>query len=175
MISKAKLIHLPYSGQYLEKTYDISSPWNSQDWTWVKFENEDFTEWCGVFRGSPRALAISKKHNSVLVLTSDYFYQLDRLNGKLTEYETQPQYQSLTVTPSGDFLIADDYYIEIIGSTLIDKKMVESPIEMDTIRFHSWTENKLSITSHEFLNWDNQLELEFDSKTLKLTMISSYR
>ncbi len=52
MISKAELINQSYSGQYKEKIYDIPSPWNSQDWTWVKFENDDFDEWCGEFRGS---------------------------------------------------------------------------------------------------------------------------
>jgi hypothetical protein len=39
MISTAEIINLPYSGQYEEKIYDISSPWNSQEWTWVKFIN----------------------------------------------------------------------------------------------------------------------------------------
>lgn len=44
MIIKAKIIDQPCSGQYKESIYDISSPWNSQNWTWVKFLNEDFTD-----------------------------------------------------------------------------------------------------------------------------------
>jgi hypothetical protein len=112
VINKADIINQPYSGQYKERIYDISSSWNSLNWTWVKFEDEDFNEWCGEFRGSPRAVALSKKHNKVLVLTSDYLFHVDCDNGELIEYESQPQYQCLTVTPSGDFIIADYYSIE---------------------------------------------------------------
>ena len=60
MINEAELINQPYSGQYEERIYDIPSTWNSQRWTWVEFFNDDFSEWCGVFRGSPRYVAISK-------------------------------------------------------------------------------------------------------------------
>lgn len=63
MIIEAEIIDQPYSGQYEERIYDISSPWNSQNWTWVKFLNDDFIEWCGEFRGLPRNVAISKKYN----------------------------------------------------------------------------------------------------------------
>lgn len=79
MIIKAEVINQPYSGEYNERIYDISSPWNSQSWAWIKFTNEDLTEWCGNFRGFPRDVAVSKKYNSVLVLTSDYLFKLDCL------------------------------------------------------------------------------------------------
>ena len=170
MIIEAEIINQPCSGQYKERIYDISSPWNSQNWTWVKFKNEDLTEWCGEFRGLPRCVAISKKHNHILILTSDYLFQLDCLSGDLIEYESQPQYQSLTVTPSGDFIVADYYSIDLIESTLKVNKPVESPIKMDMIKFHDWSNNKLSITCEEFLNRDNRVELEFDGETLKLTV-----
>ncbi len=170
MIIEAEIIDQPYSGQYEERIYDISSPWNSQNWTWVKFLNDDFTEWCGEFRGLPINVAISKKHNHVLILTSDYLYQLDCLSMELIEYESQPQYKNLTVTPFGDFLVADYYSIDIIESSLEDKKLLESPIKMDLINFGQWAGNKLSITCDEFLNWDNHVELELDSETLKITI-----
>lgn len=41
VITKAEIIYQPSSGQYKERIYDITSSWNSQNWTWVKFE-EDF-------------------------------------------------------------------------------------------------------------------------------------
>lgn len=41
MIIKADIITQPSSGQYKERIYDIPSTWNSHDWTWVKFLNED--------------------------------------------------------------------------------------------------------------------------------------
>lgn len=173
MITKAEIVNQPYSGQYKEKIYDISSPWNSQNWTWVKFEDEDFNEWCGEFRGAPRDAALSMEYNKILVLTSDYLYQLDLNSGELIEYEMQPQYQCLTVTPTGEFLLANYHIIEKIESSLRDKKTVESPIEMDEIEFHSWSNNKLSITCDEFLNWSNHVELELDGDTLEIIVKTS--
>jgi hypothetical protein len=170
VITKADIINQPYSGQYRERIYDISSSWNSHYWTWVRFEDEDFNEWCGEFRGSPRDVALSKKYNKVLVLTSDYLFQVDCDSGELTEYESLPQYQCLTVTPSGDFIIADYYGIEIIESTLKEKRTVESPIKMDTVKFHGWSNNKLLITCYEFLNWNNHVELALDGDTLEITI-----
>jgi hypothetical protein len=169
MIIKAELITQPYSGEYTEKIYDISSPWNSQNWTWIKFTNDDLTEWCGNFRGFPREVAVSETYNCVLVLTSDYLFKLDCLSGELTEYESQPQYQSLTVSPSGDFIIADYYDIKVIKSTLNNKIQVDSPLKMDMIKFQSWSNNKLSITCDEFSNW-NHMELELDGETFELTV-----
>ncbi|PIC80937.1 hypothetical protein CSV75_03925 [Sporosarcina sp. P18a] len=171
MITKAEIIDQPYSGQYQEKIYDVASPWNSKSWTWVKFENEDFNEWCGELRGAPRAVALSKKYNTVLVLTSDYLFQLDRLSGEVIEYESQHRYQSLTVTPSGEFIIAGDYTIEKIEANLRDKILLESPIEMiDMITFTGWVNNTLSITCKEVMNWDNTFLLELDGDTLELTI-----
>ena len=173
MIIKAEIIDPPYSGQYKERIYDITSQWNSPNWTWVKFLNEDYTEWCGEFRGSPRNVAISKKYNHILILTSDYLFQLDCLNSELIEYESEPQYQNLTATPLGDFLVADYYSIDLIESALEDKKPVESPIKMDMIKFDGWSNNKLSIKCYEFLNWDNHVELELDSETLEISIKKS--
>ena len=174
MISKSEIINQPYSGQYKERIYDVPSPWKSQDWTWVKFENDDFDEWCGEFRGSPRSVALSKKYNKVLVLTSDYLFQIDALSGDLIEYESQPQYRCLTVTPAGDFIVADYYTIEKVGSTLKDLEPLESPIKMDGIKFNGWNNNKLSISCDEFLNWDNHVELELDGDKFEITIIGSY-
>jgi hypothetical protein len=170
MIVKAEIINQPYSGQFQERIYDIPSRWNSSNWTWVKFVDDDFNEWCGEFRGPARGVAVSAKNMHVLVLTSDYLYQLDAESREVINYASQPQYQSLTVTPSGDFILADYYNIEIIESTLEKRIPVESPIQMDRIRFRSWFNNKLSISCEEFLNWDNHVELELDGDTLEITI-----
>lgn len=175
MIIKAEVINQPYSGEYKEKIYDISSPWNSQSWTWVKFTNDNLTEWCGNFRGFPRGVAISKKYNCILILTSDYLFKLNGLNGELTEYESQPEYQRLTVSPSGNFVITNYYDIEIIKLTLEDKIIVDSPIKMDMIKFHGWSNNKLSITCDEFMNWNNHVELELDGETFEIVYKDSHK
>src|SRR5690625_1539118 len=167
MIIKAEIITQPYSGEFKEKIYDIPSSWNSQDWTWIKFTNDDLSEWCGNFRGFQREVAVSNKHSCVLVLSSDYLFKFDCASGKLTEYESQPQYRSLTISSLGDFIIADYHDIAIITSNLAEKKYVESPIKMDMIKFHNWSNNKLAITCEEFLGWD-RVELELDGKTFEV-------
>lgn len=168
MIISANIINQPFSGQYMERIYDISSPWNSTEWTWVKFVNDDFNEWCGEFRGLARDVALSKKNNLILILTSDYLYKLDVIHGGLIEYISQPQYQSLTVTPLGDFLVADDYHIYTFETSLNEEKSLSSPIEMDNIKFHYWTNRTLSISCEEFLNCDKHVDLELDCETLKI-------
>lgn len=107
MIIEAEIISQPYSGEFTERIYDNESAWNSQSWTFIKFTNDDYTEWCGQFRGFPRQVSVSTISNLILVLTSNYLYQLDRETGNLLELEDQPQYQILTVAPNGNFILAD--------------------------------------------------------------------
>lgn len=168
MITRVDIINQPFSGQYHEKIYDISSHWNSGRWTWIKFENDDLNEWCGEFRGSERGVSLSEKHSLILVLTSDYLYKIDSICEELLEYESQPQYQNLAVTSTGDFVLSDYYEIHVIETSLNEKRVLESPIEMDNIKFHNWSDNKLLITCDEFLNWNKQVELELDGGTLEI-------
>ena len=173
MITGVDIISQPYSGQYIERIFDISSLWNSSLWTWIKFINEDLTEWCGEFRGVMKAAVISLKYNLILILTSDYLYKLSLINGELLGYEDKPQYNSLTVTPQGDYIISDDYSIFIMEPSSTDKKEVPSPIKMDNIKFHNWNHNKLQITCDELLNWENHGEvvLELDCETMELYLM----
>lgn len=168
MIIEAEIISQPYSGEYSERIFDNESVWNSQSWTFVKFTNDDYSDWCGQFRGFPRQIAISSIQNIVLVLTSDYLYQLDRESGNLTNLEDQPQYQNLTVTPNGDFILADNYNLEKVSTTIKHKEPIESPIKMDFIEFENWENTTLEFNCDEFLNWDRHLTMIYDSETNKI-------
>lgn len=168
MIIEAKIISQAYSGEYTERIYDNESAWNSQSWTFIKFTNVDYSEWCGQFRGFPRKVAISTTNNIVLVLTSDYLYQLDRATGNLTDLEDQPQYQNLTIAPNGDFILADYYNFEKVTTSIRQKTSIESPIQMDIIEFKYWANSKLEFTCDEFLNWDRHLIMTYDSQTNKI-------
>lgn len=169
---KAEIISQPYSGEYSEKVYDNKSPWNSRNWTFIKFINDDYFEWCGHFRGFPQKVAISKLRNLVLVLTSDYLYQLDSLTGNLINIEDQPQYTNLTVSPNGDFILADDYHLAKVTSSIKTKELIKSPISMDTIEFKNWNNSKLEFTCDEFLNWDRHLTMTFDSETNQIEILN---
>ncbi len=172
MIIDAEIINQPYSGIYTERIYDNQSAWNSQSWTFIKFSNEDYTEWVGHFRGFPREVSVSTSINIVLVLTSDYLFELDRKTGSLLELESQPQYHNLTVSPYGDFILADYYNIEIVRKTIKNKELIESPIEMDMIEFQKWNNGKLDFSCDECLNWDRHLIMSYDYETNKIEIKS---
>jgi len=168
MIEEAKIINQPISGEFEERIYDNESVWNSSNWSWIKFVNDDYTEWSGQFRGSTRQVAISKKYNTVLVLTSDYLFQLDRLSGNIIEIERNLQYHNLTVSPDGEYLIADYYRIEKISNSIGLKAEIKSPVQMDDVKFGGWSEDILKITCEEFMNWDRHLILEYNCNTDKI-------
>lgn len=168
MVMEGEIISRPYSGEYTERIYDNESSWNSQSWTFIKFTNNDYSEWCGHFRGFPRQVAISTPNSIVLVLTSDYLYQLDIETGNLSDWEDQPQYQNLTVAPNGDFILADYYNLEKVTTSIKQKESIESPIQMDIIEFRKWDNSKLEFTCDEFLNWNRHLTMTYDSETNKI-------
>ena len=162
MIEFAEIIDQPLSGQFQERIYDNESPWNSPGWTWIKFVNEDYTEWCGNFRGFPNQV------------TSDYLFQLNRLTGDLIELEDQPLYHSITVTPKGEFLIADDYDIRKIKESLKEKEIIDSPIKMDNIEFNKWNGDKFEFTCYELYNWGNHFKMQYDSALEKIIIKNAF-
>lgn len=174
MIEYAKIIDQPYSGEFQEKIYDNESPWNSQGWTWVKFVNDGYTEWCGNFRGFSKQVAISKIYDRVLILTSDYLFQINRLTGDLIELEDLPQYHSITVTPKGEFLIADRYDIRKIKYNLKEKEIIDSPIKMDNIEFDKWDGVKFNFTCYELYDWGKHFKMQYDSTLDKIVIKNAF-
>ena len=83
MICRAEYIQQPYSGEYIEKIYDIESPWNSSDWTWIKFTEEDVV-WCGEFRGKYRGISFSEKLGIVVGLVSFALFEQITFNIRLS-------------------------------------------------------------------------------------------
>ncbi|WBW99487.1 hypothetical protein [Oceanirhabdus sp. W0125-5] len=166
MIKDIEVINQPISGCFEERVYDIESAYKSLGWTWLKFTNDDYSEWCGEFRGRYIAHGISKKYESILVLTSDCLHQLSIHDGTIQYYEDSPQYRNLTVTPMGEYIASDYYCISILGETINDVQYLETPLKLDMIEFKTWEGFKLKITGDEFINWDNHVELELDCRTM---------
>lgn len=170
MICSAEWIEQPYSGQYVEKIYDIKSPWNSSKWTWIKFSDED-GEWCGEFRGEYRGVSVSKKFGVAIVLTSDYMYELDINTSELIGYEAQPDFIDITTSPKGDIFLTNGYGIEFLVNNEMGK--IESmpipyiPVQPDNFRFVDWDDNILKVKCEEFLNWENEIELYLDCETME--------
>lgn len=74
MIKQVEHTHVSESGKYPERIYDIHNTWNSQKCTWIRFLDDDYSEWCGEFRGMYNEHGISEKYKSVFILTSDYLF-----------------------------------------------------------------------------------------------------
>ena len=41
MLLNIEQISQPYSGEYEEIIFDIESNWNSSDWSWIRFEEDN--------------------------------------------------------------------------------------------------------------------------------------
>ncbi|MFK7968727.1 MAG: hypothetical protein AB8F95_00075 [Bacteroidia bacterium] len=171
MIIFAEIIDQPSSGEYDEKIYDHQSPWNSQTWTYIKFTNADHDEWCGVFRGQGRDVALAAHQQEVIVLTSDYAWRLRQQDGTVLELEDRPSYRNLTIAPSGEIVISDYYHIWRINGTLKTLIPIPSPVQMDLIQFKNWSGNVLRIACDEFMS-GRHLELELDAASWKIELKS---
>ncbi len=172
MILYIENIETPRSGEYEEFVYDIQTPWRSQQWTWLKFINDDYYEWCCEFRGDYRGHGISNKDEIIYVLTSNYLYLLKLDDGSMIKYIDRPDFRNLTVAPDGTCIVANDYHLSIVDSNGIELETIETPIPLDTVSFIEWQENNLIMHAMEFLNWDNSVSLKLDGNTLEVEVIS---
>lgn len=165
MIYSAEHIKQPYSGEYMEKIYDISSPWNSSDWTWIKFVDEN-GEWCGEFRGKYRGVSVSKKLGIVVVLTSNYMFVLDINTTDIIKYDEQPYYTDITTSPNEDIFVTDGYSIALFNRNKdgkIETMVVPNiPLQPDGLKFVKWNDNVLEMSCYEFLKLENEIVLHLN-------------
>lgn len=165
MLFSAEQISQPYSGEYEEKIYDIESNWNSSDWTWIKFEEED-SIWCGEFRGKYIGVAFSNIKEIIVVITSDYIYIIDTKTKEIIDSARNFEYGDITCTPLGDILLSSGYGLEILlKKTISSIETIVLPVNADSLRFVGYTDNILEMNCYEFLNWSNNVNLFFNCKT----------
>jgi hypothetical protein len=163
MISRAEIIEMPCSGMYPERIFDQEDTPHQDGWTFVLFTHQDGAQWCGHFRGLPKGAAVSLVHQIALVLTSTALYRLDCEVGVVQESVSHFEIHSLTLTPQGHFLIADEYGIQIIATSLTEMKSLEFPILVDSLEFGKWNQWELELKACHF-STDEQIKgLVFDS------------
>lgn len=104
-------------------------------------------------------------------MTSDYLFSIDLNNGDLIEFYERPGYINLIAINDGNFLVSDYYNITKILDKLSITKHVESPIQMDLIKFELWDGNFLNFSCDEFLNWNRHLKMRYNSKTDEVTIL----
>lgn len=167
MIVDAVRIDQPYDGEYRERIYDIRSVWNSSDWTWIRFTEDDGEEWCGEFRGEYKGVVVSDKLGVAVVLTSDYMYMLDIHDAALADHLSQPNYTDITCSPPGDIFVTDGYRLEMLtGNRIACRKSIPTPVCPDSLRFSEWKGNVLKMTCYALLTWEER-ELFWDSVSLQ--------
>ncbi|MUH35321.1 hypothetical protein D9O36_05670 [Zobellia amurskyensis] len=164
---QAEIINQPYSGQYKERIYDVKSPWNGREWTWIMFTDELEVKTVGQFRGSPITVRVSEKKEEIVVLTSYHTY---RLNIKLDIIETadHPEFKGLEVSSCGTFIFHNSYEIEIMENSLLEMTLLESPFKMDLIEFRGWDDEKLVFECNEFANYARKAIMVLDSTDWKI-------
>lgn len=168
MIIKAEHIEMPISGTYNERIYDIESAWNTADWCWIQFEEDNRETWCGEFRGKYLSCAIVKDYNFVAVLTSRHLYYVDLISHEVIDHAENGLYRSLYVIPNGTVLITDGYGLEILtGNHTNQMSQIELPIHCDSLEFDKCEGNLLRITCEEFCVWDFY-ELFLDCESLSI-------
>lgn len=167
MIISAEAIEQPLAGVYRERIYDIAYDWNSGDWTWIKFTEDDH-EWCGEFRGAYAGVAVSKKHGVVVVLTSNHLYVLDMQSAEVRESISGHPYTAMTCSPLDDIILTDGYELAMFTrDNIASIQPISTPIQPDCLEFLEWQDNVLKMTCYEFLNWSNRPTLYLDSESMK--------
>ena len=171
MIIEAMRIDPPYDGEYRERIYDIRSVWNSSDWTWIRFTEDDGEEWCGEFRGEYKGAVVSDKLGVAVVLTSDHMYMLDIKDAEITDCLSQPDYEDIACSPLGDIFMTDGYRLEMLtGNRIARRKSIPTPVRPDSLRFSEWKGSVLKMTCDTLLDWDRgweMRELFLDSVSLQ--------
>lgn len=169
IIYEAEYIEQPTSGEYEEKIYDINRPFRGCDWSWIRFQEED-NDWCGEFRGKYRGLALSKKFEIVVVLTSNGIYILDINSGELIESKDNYGYGNIIASSAGDIFIADFNSIYYFTSKRFSdiKKIKPSLIYGEIMWFKEINNDTLTICVNQYPNGDIvELQLDLKSKAWK--------
>ncbi|TQR20049.1 hypothetical protein [Psychrobacillus vulpis] len=169
MIIHVQITEQPLAGKYPEQIFD--APISVEDWTWVKFEDENYNEFYGQFRGAPYSVAVSSKYATCYVLTGNYLYEIDCNNP--TDYIAHDFWdlghtlRNFTVTPNGDPIFSDDYTIFTIEGTLSQQQEINPPIDLDMIQFKHWDNQLLHISAEEFII-GKPVALILDANTMKI-------
>ncbi|MDD6796198.1 MAG: hypothetical protein PUE01_12455 [Clostridiaceae bacterium] len=167
MIIKAEVISQPLSGAYDEVIFDYSSSFKSSYWGWIKFTNDDYTEWIGEFRGQAIGVEISEKFNNVLILTSDCLYMLDRKTHKVIEMKDDLDFNQITLSTKDEYILGSSYDIGIIKDSLERIKYIESLSGLCCIKFEKWQDDKLLFSCEDYGEGDF-LNLTFDGNTYEI-------
>ena len=174
MLLTAQITEPPISGTYPEKIYD--APFSTEDWAWVKFEDENYEAFYGQFRGKPRMVAISTENQFCYVLTDTFLYELNRENPSNFQVrdfdDTFRTIRNVTLSPDGKLILSDYYTIFTLDSPichlpgqLVDAFVeIENPFNVDYIEFNAWKDHLLYISAQTYYEGE-PIKLVFNATT----------
>ncbi|MER1998445.1 MAG: hypothetical protein ABS882_01620 [Lysinibacillus sp.] len=177
MITSAQITAPPISGSYVEKVYD--APISTENWTWVKLEINQFETLYGQFKGLPIQVMLSEHIPYFYVLTDSLLYEICRENpshyNARDYYDAGRSIRNITITPSGQLLLSDDYELFKVATPLckIEGELsaalveIENIVHIDNIEFKVWHNEKLHIQANYFATSES-VELYFDEMTNKV-------
>lgn len=172
MITQGQMINQPLSGTYKEYVFNASESTNQ--WTWVKFQDEVYNEMVGQFPGAPNQVALSLKHPVFYVLTDAFLFEIHRDN--LTHYtaydfwELGTTFKNVTFTPEGMPIFSDDYTIFTFKESFETRNELPLPLELDMIQFGEWTGHLLTIDAEVFIE-GQPVRLLLDASTFQIIKV----
>ncbi|UQW96963.1 hypothetical protein M2M59_13625 [Rummeliibacillus sp. G93] len=175
MLLSATITKQPISGKYPEQIF--VAPFSTAEWTWVKFEDENYNEFYGQFQGKPNTVALSPKNKFCYVLTDTFLYEIDcetLSNYQVLDFcERGLSITNVTFSPDGKPLFSDYYTIFTITKSIDElvqrenSKLIENSIPVGYIQFNNWEGHLLHINAETFLE-GQPIKLIFNATTMRI-------
>ena len=166
---KAELTYQPESGAFEEVRFEQSTVWNSQVFSWVKFEDQEHQDWFGSFRGQALGyLAICELTGKVMIPTEDGTYLVNIKSRQLVKfYGVEHQISFVISAPYGRTFILASH--SELYRTNEENELIHIPcqLNMDLIKLKSISGEKVEFEFEEIGIW-NQTRGILNTKTWKL-------
>lgn len=151
MIQTAEITAAPLSGQFPELIYPAPKP-SSSDWTWVRFEDEEYNVFYGQFQGASKIIAVSEKIDYCYVLVDYFLYEINRNNpNEYTVFDVIEDFslliQNIAILPTGQLLLTDHYRFYLSNA----------PLQKSESQFTELETTVCSVADIEFQKWEGPL------------------
>lgn len=152
---KADLTYRPESGAFDEVHFEQPSVWNSQEFSWVRFEDKDYQDWYGSFRGTPFGnIAFSELSGNAIIPTEDGTYVVNINTRKLLKFHgVEHQIRSVITIPDSSTFVVASYYEIYRTNEDYELTQIDTQCSMDLIKFKSANNEYVEFEFEEIGDW----------------------